>query len=73
MTARLPLIKSALTLLAKSVFLPLVLSAGMLAADAAIQRNICRSGTKALIISNEEMRDLMKIVKWRIRIINKRN
>ena len=63
MTARLPLIKSALTLLAKSAFLPLVLSAGMLAADAAIQRNIYRSGTKALIISNAEMRDLMKIVK----------
>ena len=63
MTARLPLRKSALTPLAKSVFLPLVSSAGMLAVDAAIQRNIYRSGTKALIISNEEMRDLMKIVK----------
>ena len=63
MTAGLPLIKSALTPLAKSVFLPLVSSTGMLAVDAAIQRNIYRSGTKALIISNEEMRDLMKIVK----------
>ena len=38
MTAGLPLMKSALTRLVKSVLLPLGLSAGMSAVDAAIQR-----------------------------------
>ena len=33
----------------------------MLAADAAIQKKIYGSGTTALIISNEEMEDIMKI------------
>ena len=52
--------------LAKSVLLPLILWAGMSAADAAIQkRNIHGSGTTALIISNEEMEDIMKIVESR--------
>ena len=38
----------------------------MSAADAAIQkRNIHGSGTTALIISNEEMEDIMKIVESR--------
>ena len=40
MTAGLPLMKSVLTPLAKSVLLPLGLSAGMSAADAAIQKKI---------------------------------
>ena len=35
----------------------------MSAADAAIQNKIYGSGTTALIISNEEMKDIMKIVK----------
>ena len=35
----------------------------MSATDAALQRNISVSGTTALIISNEEMEDIMKIVK----------
>ena len=43
--------------------LPLGLSAGMSAADAAIQKKIYDSETAALIISNEEMEDIMKIVK----------
>ena len=63
MTAGLPLMKSVLTLLAKSVFLPLGLSAGMSAADAAIQNKIYGTGTTTLIISNEEMEDIMKIDK----------
>ena len=50
--------------LAKSVLLPLRLWAGMSAADAAIQKRIIYgSRTTALIISNEEMEDIMKIVK----------
>ena len=55
--------KSLLTPLAKSVFLSLRLSAGISAADAAIQKKIDGSDKTALIISNEEMEDIMKIVK----------
>ena len=71
MTARLRLIKSVPTLSAKSVLIPLGLSAGIWAADAAIQKKMFGSGrlsdlasrTKALIISNKQMEDIMKIVK----------
>ena len=63
MIAGLPLMKSVLSLLAKSVLIPLELLAGMSAADAAIQKKIHRSGTTALIISNEKVEDIMKIVK----------
>ena len=54
---------SALTPLAKSVLLPFGLSAGMSAADAAIQKKSYGSGTTALKISNEEKEDIMKIAK----------
>ena len=71
MTAGLRLIKSVPTLSAKSVLIPLGLSADIWAADAAIQKKIFGSGrlsdlaspTKALIISNKQMEDIMKIVK----------
>ena len=63
MTAGLPLMKSVLTPLAKSFLLPLGLSAGMSAADLAIQRKTYGSGTTALIISNKEMKNITKIVK----------
>ena len=59
--------KSVITPLVKSVLIPLGLSAGTSAADAAIQKEIYGSGTIALIISNEEMEDIMKIVKEFIR------
>ena len=62
MAAALPLMKSELTPLAKSVLIPLGLLGGMSAAEAAIQRKIYLSGTTVLIISNEEMEDIMKIV-----------
>ena len=55
--------KNVFTLLAKSVLLQLGLSAGMSAPDAKIQKKIYGSGTTALIISNEEMEYIMKIVK----------
>ena len=60
----LPLLKSVLTLipLAKSVLVPLGLTAAASATDAAIQKNIFRLGT-TLIISNEKMNGVMKIVK----------
>ena len=63
MTAGLPLVKSVLTPLAKIVFIPLGLSAGMSAVNAAIRKKIYGSGTTSLTISNEEMEDIMKIVK----------
>ena len=71
MTTCLPLMKRVLTLLTKNVLIPLRLSAGTSAADTAIQKKIYGSGrssdlalhTTALIISNEEMEDTMKIVK----------
>ena len=59
--------KSVITPLVKSVLIPLGLSAGTSAAVAAIQKEIYGSGTIALIISNEEMEDIMKIVKEFIR------
>ena len=59
--------KSVITPLVKNVLIPLGLSAGTSAADAAIQKEIYGSGTIALIISNEEMEDIMKIVKEFIR------
>ena len=63
MTAGLPLMKSVLTSLAKSALLQLGLSAGMSAANAAIQKKTYGSGTTTLIISNEEMEHIRKIVK----------
>ena len=63
MTAGLRWMKSVLTSLAKSVLISSGLSGGMSAADAAIQRKICESGTTTLIIANEEMEGVMRIVK----------
>ena len=63
MTTGLPLMKSLLTPLAKSGLLLLGLSAGISAADASIQKKIFGSGSTALIISNEGMEEIIKIVK----------
>ena len=63
MTAGLPLMKILLTPLAKSNLISLGLSAGISAADVAIENKIYGSGTTALIISNEEMEYIMKMVK----------
>ena len=49
--------------LAKSVLIPFALSATKSATDAAIQKKIYGSGTTALTILNEDMKDIMKIVK----------
>ena len=62
MTASLPLMKSVINPLAKSLLIPLELSSGMSAVDAAIQKKVYGSVTTALIISNKEMEDVMKIV-----------
>ena len=49
--------------LAKSVLIPLGLTASQSVRDATIQNKIYGSGTTTLIISNEEMKDIMKIIK----------
>ena len=56
-----PLMKVA-TPLAKNVLAPLGITAAASAIDAGIQKKIHGSGTTTLIISNEEMNDIMKIV-----------
>ena len=57
----LPLIKNVIKPLAKIVLIPLGLTTAASAADAGIHKKILGSGT-TLIISNEEMNDVMKIV-----------
>ena len=59
----LPLIGNVLKPLAKSVLIPLGLTSAASATDAAVHRKMFVSGTTTLIISNEEMNDIMKIVK----------
>ena len=49
--------------LPKSVLILLGLTAVASAADEGIHKNIVGSGTATLIISNDEMEDIMKIVK----------
>ena len=65
MTAGLPLMQYVLTLtpLAKSVLIPLGVTAAISVTDAAIQKKIYESGAIASIISNEEMEYVMKILK----------
>ena len=57
-----PLIGNVLKPLAKSVLIPLGLTAAASATDAAIHKNIFRSGNTALILSNEEMNNIMKTI-----------
>ena len=59
----LPLIKNVITRLAKSVLIPLGLTAAASAADAGIYKEILRSGNTTLVISNKDMEDLIKILK----------
>ena len=60
----LPLIKSVIKPLAKSVLIPLGLTAAASAADAGIHKKILGSGNNTtLIISNKDIEDLIKIVK----------
>ena len=64
----LSLIKSVIKPLAKCVLIPLGLTAAASAADAGIHKKILGSGhnhssSTTLIISNDEMEDIIKIVK----------
>ena len=66
MTLR-PLLKTRLSLianapLAKSVLIPLGLTAAASATDTVIHQNVFGSGTMTLIISNEKMNNIKKIV-----------
>ena len=60
---KLSLIGNVLKPLAKSVLIPLRLTAAASAIDAAIHKKMFGSGFTTLIISNEEMNDFMKTVK----------
>ena len=58
----LPLIKNVTKPLAKSVLIPLGLTAAASAADAGIHKKKLGLGNTTLIISNEEINDIIKIV-----------
>ena len=61
----LPLIKNVIKPLAKSVLIPLGITAAASAADAGIHKKILGSGhnNTTLIISNDEIEDIIKIIK----------
>ena len=59
----LPLIKNVIKPLAKSVLIPLGLTAAASAADAGIHKKILGSGNTTLIISNDEINDIIKTTK----------
>ena len=54
--------KNVLKPLAKCVLIPLGLTAAVSATDAALHKKMFESGAARLIISNEEMNNIMKIV-----------
>ena len=58
-----PLMKVAMPL-AKNALAPLGLSAAMFAIDASIKKKMLGSGTTTLICSNDQMDDILKIVKF---------
>ena len=63
LTTGLPLIENVRKPFDKSILIPLGLTAVASATDAAIHKKIFESGNTALIISNEEMNDFVKIMK----------
>ena len=63
MSVGLPLMKNVLTPLAKSVLVPLGSTAAAWAADAAIQKKTYGSGTATLVFSNEDLNNVIKILK----------
>ena len=58
-----PLLGNVLKPLAKSVLIPLGLTVAASATDAAIHKEMFGSGTTTLLFSNEDLNDIMKIVK----------
>ena len=61
--ARLALMKNVIKPLAKSVLIPLGLTAAASAADARTHKKVLGSRITTLIISNDEMKDIIRIVK----------
>ena len=59
---RLPLIKNVIKPLAKSVLIPLGITAAASASDVGINKKILGSGNTTLIISNNEIEDIIKIL-----------
>ena len=59
----LPLMENLVKPLAKSVLIPLGLTAAASTADTGIHKKILGSGTTTLIISNDEMEDIIKVIK----------
>ena len=59
----LPLLKNVIKPQAKIVLIPLGLTAAASAADAGIHKKILGSGNTTLIISNDEIHDIIKIIK----------
>ena len=59
----LPLIENILKPLVESILIPLGLTVVALATDAVIRKKMFESGPTTLIISNEEINNIMKIVK----------
>ena len=59
----LPLMKNAIKPLSKSVLIPLGLTKAASAADKGIHKKILGSGTTTQIISNDEMKYVIRIVK----------
>ena len=57
-----PFIKNVIKPLAKSILIPLGLTAAVSAADAGIHKKILGSGNTTLIISNQKMNDIIKII-----------
>ena len=57
------LIKNVIKPLARSVLIPLGLTAAASAADAGIHKKILGSGNATLIISNDEIHDIIKTIK----------
>ena len=59
----LPLIKYVIKPLAKRVLIPLGLAASASVADAGMQKKILGSGNKTLIILNDEIHNIIQVVK----------
>ena len=58
----LPLIKNAIKPLAKSVLIPLGLTAAASVVDAGIHKKVLESGNTTLIVSNGEIEEIIKII-----------
>ena len=59
----LPLMQNVIKPLTKNVLISLELNAALSAADAGIHKNILGSGTTTLIISNDEIKDIIRVIK----------